>query len=40
MLSNEKFVSKAPKEKINEEKEKLQKYEQMLIDLKNTLEKL
>ena len=40
MLSNEKFVSKAPESKINEEKEKLKKYEQMLIDLKNTLEKL
>ena len=40
MLSNERFVSKAPKEKINEEKEKLTKYEQMLTDLKNTLEKL
>lgn len=40
MLSNEKFVSKAPEAKINEEKEKLKKYEQMLIDLNNTLEKL
>ena len=40
MLSNEKFVSKAPESKINEEKEKLKKYEQMLIDLNNTLEKL
>ena len=40
MLSNEKFVSKAPKAKIDEEKEKLKKYEQMLIDLNNTLEKL
>ena len=40
MLSNEKFVSKAPEAKINEEKEKLKKYEQMYIDLKNTLEKL
>ena len=40
MLSNEKFVSKAPEAKISEEKEKLKKYEQMLIDLNNTLEKL
>ena len=40
MLSNEKFVSKAPETKINEEKEKLKKYEQMLIDLNKTLEKL
>ena len=40
MLSNEKFVSKAPESKINEEKEKLKKYEQMLLDLNNTLEKL
>ncbi len=40
MLSNEKFVSKAPQSKIDEEKEKLKKYEQMLIDLSNTLEKL
>lgn len=40
MLSNEKFISKAPKDKVDEEKEKLKKYEQMLIDLKNTLGKL
>ena len=40
MLANEKFVSKAPAEKINEEKEKLKKYENMLLDLKNTLAKL
>lgn len=40
MLSNESFVSKAPKEKIDLEKEKLEKYKQMLIDLNNTLEKL
>ena len=40
MLSNEKFVSKAPEAKINEEKEKLSKYEKMLIDLNNTLGKL
>ena len=40
MLANEKFVSKAPKQKIDEEKEKLKKYEQMLIDLNDTLVKL
>ena len=40
MLKNENFVSKAPIEKINAEKEKLKKYEQMLIDLNNTLERL
>lgn len=40
MLSNERFASKAPKEKIDEEKEKLKKYEKMLDDLNNTLAKL
>ena len=37
MLSNPGFVSKAPESKINEEKAKLEKYEEML---KNTLERL
>ena len=37
MLSNPGFVSKAPEAKINEEKEKLAKYEEML---KNTVERL
>lgn len=37
MLSNPGFVSKAPETKINEEKEKLAKYEEML---KNTVERL
>ena len=37
MLSNPGFVSKAPEDKINEEKEKLAKYEEML---KNTVERL
>ena len=40
MLSNERFVEKAPKEKIDEEKEKLKKYEQMLVELNTTLVKL
>ena len=30
MLSNEKFISKAPEAKVAEEKEKLEKYTQML----------
>jgi valyl-tRNA synthetase len=30
MLHNEKFISKAPKEKIKEEQEKLEKYQQMM----------
>ncbi len=37
MLSNPGFVNKAPEAKINEEKEKLAKYEEML---KNTIERL
>ena len=37
MLSNPGFVSKAPEAKINEEKEKLAKYEEML---KNTVDRL
>ena len=40
MLSNEKFISKAPKVKIDKEKEKLKKYEILLDELKNTLAKL
>lgn len=40
MLSNEKFVSKAPENKINEEKEKLKKYEELYIELNNTLNSL
>ena len=40
MLLNERFVSKAPETKINEEKEKLKKYEMMLTELKNSLAKL
>jgi len=42
MLSNEKFISKAPEAKINEEKEKLAKYTQMMeqvTDRLNTLSK-
>jgi valyl-tRNA synthetase len=40
MLSNERFVSKAPEEKIIEEKEKLVKYTQMMEQVKLRLEQL
>ena len=40
MLSNEKFVSKAPEAKINEEKAKLEKYTQMLKQVEERLEAL
>lgn len=40
MLGNEKFVSKAPQAKIDEEKEKLAKYQQMLGQVTERLEAL
>ena len=40
MLSNEKFVSKAPEAKINEEKEKLLKYTEMLKQVEEQLSRL
>ncbi len=40
MLSNEKFVSKAPAAKIEEEKEKLAKYTQMMEQVKERLAQL
>ena len=40
MLSNEKFISKAPEAKINEEKEKLAKYTQMMQQVTERLESL
>lgn len=40
MLSNPGFVSKAPESKIQEEKDKLEKYQQMLILTKERLNKL
>ena len=40
MLNNEKFVSKAPAAKIDEEKEKLKKYTQMLEQVENRLQQL
>ena len=40
MLNNEKFVSKAPEAKIKEEKDKLAKYTQMLIQVEERLASL
>ena len=40
MLSNEKFISKAPEAKVNEEKEKLVKYENMLKEVTERLKSL
>ena len=40
MLSNERFVSKAPEAKIQEEKEKLEKYTQMMEQVKIRLQQL
>lgn len=40
MLSNEKFISKAPQKKIDEEKAKLEKYEQMMAQVKERLSQL
>lgn len=40
MLSNEKFVSKAPQAKIDEEKKKLENYEQMLLQVREQLARL
>ncbi len=40
MLSNEKFISKAPEVKIHEEKAKLEKYTQMMEQVKERLEAL
>ena len=40
MLANEKFISKAPEAKVNEEREKLAKYKQMLEEVEKQLEKL
>ena len=39
-LSNEKFVSKAPEAKVQEEREKLETYEQMMAQVKERLEGL
>ena len=40
MLGNEKFLSRAPEAKIREEKEKLEKYEQMMSQVQERLEAL
>lgn len=40
MLSNEKFISKAPEAKVAEEKKKLENYKKQLIDLEDSLNKL
>lgn len=40
MLSNEKFLSKAPEAKINEEKEKLANYEKMMQEVQTRLDQL
>ena len=40
MLSNERFVSKAPEAKVQEEKEKLEKYTQMLAQVQERLDGL
>ncbi len=40
MLNNEKFISKASEAKVNEEKEKIKKYEQMMEEVSAHLEKL
>ena len=37
MLSNEKFISKAPEAKVQEEKDKLAKYKQMLEQVEERL---
>lgn len=40
MLNNEKFMSKAPEAKVAEERAKLEKYEQMMEQVKLRLEQL
>lgn len=40
MLGNEKFISKAPQAKIDEEKAKLEKYQQMLAQVRERLQAL
>ena len=40
MLSNEKFISKAPEAKIQEEKDKLSKYTTMMEQVKERLKHL
>ena len=40
MLNNEKFVSKAPQAKVDEERAKLEKYTQMMAQVKDRLASL
>ena len=40
MLNNEKFVSKAPEAKVQEERDKLEKYQQMLAQVTERLESM
>ena len=40
MLNNEKFLSKAPQAKVDEEKAKLEKYKQMMADVEARLAQL
>ncbi|MEG2711819.1 MAG: valine--tRNA ligase, partial [Clostridia bacterium] len=40
MLSNEKFVSKAPEKLINSEKEKVEKYKQLIQKIEERIEKM
>lgn len=40
MLNNEKFISKAPEAKINEERAKLEKYTQMMEQVQERLKGL
>ena len=40
MLKNEKFLSRAPQDKIDQEKAKLEKYTQMMEQVKNRLAQL
>ena len=40
MLNNEKFLSKAPQAKVDEEKAKLEKYKQMMSDVEARLAQL
>ena len=40
MLNNEKFVRKAPAAKVQEEREKLETYQKMIAQVKESLEGL
>ncbi len=40
MLANEKFISKAPVEKVDAEKSKLENYRKQLVNLEESLSKI